>query len=88
MVPSATPELLIERQDGVLVLTFNRPEAKNAMTLAISKAMAEALDLLDSDISLRVAVVTGAGGTFCSGMDLKTFCVASGLRCRAAASAA
>ena len=73
MVPSATPELLIERQDGVLVLTFNRPEAKNAMTLAISKAMAEALDLLDSDDTLRVAVVTGAGGTFCSGMDLKGF---------------
>lgn len=73
MVPSATPELLIERQDGVLVLTFNRPEAKNAMTLAISKAMAEALDLLDADDGLRVAVITGAGGTFCSGMDLKGF---------------
>lgn len=73
MVPSATPELIIERRDGVLLLTFNRPEAKNAMTYAISKAMAEALDLLDSDDSLRVAVVTGAGGTFCSGMDLKGF---------------
>jgi len=68
-----TDELLIDRQDGILVLTFNRPEAKNAMTLALSKAMADALDLLDSDPTLSVAVVTGAGGTFCSGMDLKGF---------------
>jgi len=68
-----TDELLIDRQDGILVLTFNRPEAKNAMTLALSKAMAQALDELDADPTLSVAVVTGAGGTFCSGMDLKGF---------------
>jgi enoyl-CoA hydratase len=67
-------ELLIDRLDGgILVLTFNRPEAKNAMTLALSKAMVAALDELDSDPELKLAVVTGAGGTFCSGMDLKGF---------------
>lgn len=73
MTASTTDELLVERQDGVLLLTFNRPEARNAMTLAMSQAMVAALDMLDSDPALRVAVVTGAGGNFCSGMDLKGF---------------
>jgi enoyl-CoA hydratase len=68
-----TDELLIARQDGILVLTFNRPEARNAMTLALSIAMAAALDMLDADPALSVAVLTGAGGNFCSGMDLKGF---------------
>jgi len=68
-----TQELLIERQDGVLVLTFNRPEARNAMTQALAQATADAMDLLDADPALRVGVITGAGGNFCSGMDLKGF---------------
>lgn len=68
-----TDELKVERQDGILLLTFNRPEARNAMTLAMSKAMVAALDELDSNPALSVAVVTGAGGNFCSGMDLKGF---------------
>jgi enoyl-CoA hydratase len=68
-----TQELLIDRQDGVLVLTLNRPEARNAMTEALARAIADAMDLLDADPALRVGVVTGAGGHFCSGMDLKGF---------------
>lgn len=66
-------EVLTQVQDGVLIITINRPEAKNAMNKAASEAIAAALDQLDADDDLRVGIVTGAGGTFCSGMDLKGF---------------
>ncbi|GAB3627511.1 2,3-dehydroadipyl-CoA hydratase [Pandoraea terrae] len=66
-------ELLIERQDGVLVLTMNRPEARNAMTQALAREIAGALDQLNDDPQLRVGILTGAAGNFCSGMDLKAF---------------
>ncbi|MEX0342092.1 MAG: crotonase/enoyl-CoA hydratase family protein [Erythrobacter sp.] len=66
-------EVLTSEEDGILVVTINRPEAKNAMTKAAAEAIAAAMDRLDSDDSLRVGILTGAGGTFCSGMDLKGF---------------
>jgi len=66
-------EVLTEVRDGVLIITLNRPEAKNAANRALSEGVAAALDRLDSDDSLRVGIITGAGGTFCSGMDLKAF---------------
>ena len=66
-------EVLTSEQDGILVVTINRPEAKNAMTKAAAEGIAAAMDRLDSDDSLRVGILTGAGGTFCSGMDLKGF---------------
>lgn len=66
-------DLLTEVRDGVLIITINRPEAKNAMNKAAAEGIAEALDRLDSDDELRVGIITGAGGTFCSGMDLKGF---------------
>ncbi|MDE2596668.1 MAG: crotonase/enoyl-CoA hydratase family protein [Sphingomonadales bacterium] len=59
--------------NGVLIVTINRPEAKNAMTKAAAQAIAAAMDRLDADDALRCAVLTGAGGSFCSGMDLKGF---------------
>ena len=68
-----TNEVLTEERDGVLIITINRPEAKNAMTKAASEAIAAALDRLDESDDLRVGILTGAGGTFCSGMDLKGF---------------
>ena len=68
-----TPEVLTEVDNGVLVVTINRPEAKNAMTKAASEAIAAAMDRLDAEDDLRVGILTGAGGTFCSGMDLKGF---------------
>jgi enoyl-CoA hydratase len=55
----------------VLVITLNRPEAKNAFNAELSRALSAALDHLDDDPQLRVGVLTGAGGTFCAGMDLK-----------------
>lgn len=66
-------DLIVEVKDGVQIMTLNRPEAKNAATLAMSQAMVEALDELDSRDDIRIGIVTGAGGTFCAGMDLKGF---------------
>lgn len=65
--------LIVERRGPVMVLTLNRPEVKNAASYELACAMAEALDMLDADDSLSVAVLTGAGGNFCTGMDLKGF---------------
>jgi len=68
-----TSEVLVDAADGILTITINRPEARNAMTLAAAKLIAAALDELDSRDDLRIGILTGAGGTFCAGMDLKGF---------------
>ena len=68
-----TQEVLISVQDGIQTITLNRPEARNAMTLAAARTIAEALDELDRNDEIRVSILTGAGGYFCSGMDLKGF---------------
>ena len=68
-----TDELLVERRGAVLVLTINRPQARNAISVAVAEGIAAAVDELDGDDDLRVGVLTGAGGTFSSGMDLKGF---------------
>src|SRR3954470_11216393 len=65
--------VLTEERDGVLVVTINRPEARNAINGDVARGIAAALDLLDGDDELRVGVLTGAGGFFSSGMDLKGF---------------
>ena len=61
--------------DGVLVITLNRPEVRNAIDSALSLGVLHALATLDAGDDLRVGVLTGAGGTFCAGMDLKAFAV-------------
>ena len=66
-------EVLTEVDNGVLIVTINRPEAKNAMNKAAAEGIAAAMDRLDAEDDLRVGILTGAGGTFCSGMDLKGF---------------
>ncbi len=66
-------EVLTSAEDGVLIVTLNRPEAKNAANKALAEGVAAAMDELDGNDELRCAVLTGAGGTFCSGMDLKAF---------------
>ena len=65
--------VLTEQRESVLVVTINRPEARNAVNQAVAEGVAAALDELDGDDALRVGVLTGAGGTFCAGMDLKAF---------------
>jgi enoyl-CoA hydratase len=66
-------EVLVDRRDGVQVITINRPEAKNALNEAVAIGIAAAVDELEESDDLHVGVLTGAGGTFCAGMDLKAF---------------
>jgi enoyl-CoA hydratase len=68
-----TESVLIERRGFTLLITINRPEVKNAVDGATSRALAAAADELDADDNLRVGVLTGAGRTFCAGMDLKAW---------------
>jgi enoyl-CoA hydratase len=70
---SEEQEVLVEVADGVMTVTVNRPKAKNAINRAAALGIAAAMDELDSNDDIRVAVITGAGGTFCAGMDLKAF---------------
>jgi enoyl-CoA hydratase len=67
------PHVLVERDDHVLTLTLNRPEARNALSAEMLARLYDAWVELSEDDDLRVAVLTGAGGHFCSGMDLKAF---------------
>jgi enoyl-CoA hydratase len=67
------PEVVVTAEQGVMVITLNRPHAKNAVTLAVAEGVAAALDELDARDDLAVGIITGAGGTFCAGMDLKAF---------------
>jgi enoyl-CoA hydratase len=66
-------EVLVDVTDGIMTVTLNRPEAKNAANKAVAVGVAAAMDELDSNDSIHVAIITGAGGTFCAGMDLKAF---------------
>lgn len=66
-------EVLVEEDDGVIVITINRPHARNAVNRAVSYGVCAAVDEMDRRDDLRIGVLTGAGGTFCSGMDLKAF---------------
>jgi len=79
---SAAPDddVLIRREDGILVVTINRPQQRNAVNGAVSAGIARALDLLDSTTELRVGVLHGAGTAFCAGMDLKAFAAGEQVR--------
>jgi enoyl-CoA hydratase len=67
----STSDCIIEREGGVLVVTLNRPEVKNALSPQMLLGMYKAWRLLDEDDSLRCAILTANGNTFCAGMDLK-----------------
>jgi enoyl-CoA hydratase len=67
------PAVLTERRDGVLVITINRPEVRNAVNAAVAEGIGRALDELDGDAALQAGILTGAGGFFCAGMDLGAF---------------
>jgi enoyl-CoA hydratase len=68
------PDLVLTHEaHGVLTITLNRPELRNAVNLATTRAVAAILERFETDAKLRVAILTGAGGHFCSGMDLKAF---------------
>ena len=68
---SSEPHLLVEREGHVVVVTMNRPERRNALSGEMLVRMNDAWDEIDSDPGVRVAILTGAAGTFCAGADLK-----------------
>ena len=69
----ARNEVLVQHENGIVIVTINRPEVKNAVNRAVSYGGCEAIDEMDRNPALRVGILTGAGGHFCSGMDLKAF---------------
>jgi enoyl-CoA hydratase len=73
MATQATGLVLRERTSGVLIITLNRPEQRNAVDHELAVELASAVDELDADAELAVGILTGAGGTFSAGMDLKAF---------------
>jgi 2-(1,2-epoxy-1,2-dihydrophenyl)acetyl-CoA isomerase len=64
--------LLVERAGAVATVTLNRPEARNALDLTMRQEMLSVLDEIEADPAARVVILTGAGGHFCSGGDVKT----------------
>ncbi|GAB3904957.1 crotonase/enoyl-CoA hydratase family protein [Kibdelosporangium lantanae] len=68
-------DCLVERQGRVLIVTMNRPEARNALSGPMMAIMKEAWDQVDEDPEIRACVLTGAGGAFCAGADLKAMTV-------------
>ncbi|HZM81883.1 MAG TPA: crotonase/enoyl-CoA hydratase family protein [Candidatus Limnocylindrales bacterium] len=65
------PDALVERDGHILTVTMNRPEARNALSAEMMAIMRAAWDEVDNDPSVRVCILTGAGGAFCAGADLK-----------------
>jgi crotonobetainyl-CoA hydratase len=68
---TAAPGALTERRGNVLLITLNRPEARNAINASVSIAVGDALAEAQNDPEVRAVVITGAGQTFCAGADLK-----------------
>lgn len=66
-----TPAALTERRGNVMLITINRPEARNAVNSAVSTAVGDALQAAQDDSEVRAVVITGAGESFCAGADLK-----------------
>jgi enoyl-CoA hydratase len=68
---SAAPVLLVEREDGVALLTLNRPEAMNALSTELRNDLALAFREIEQDPAIGAVILTGAGRAFCAGLDLK-----------------
>lgn len=66
-------EILTAKADGILTITINRPDKKNALTSAMYAAMADALEAAEADAAVRVIVFAGNGGAFTAGNDLQDF---------------
>ena len=65
-------DLTVEKDGSILVLTMNRPNRQNAMTLPMFARLADAWEMIDEDLDIRVCILTGAAGNFSSGMDLRS----------------
>jgi len=68
----STENLTFERDGSTAIVIMNRPEAKNALSVPMLVGMVDAWEEIDNNDDIRCAILTGAGGTFCSGMDLKS----------------
>lgn len=68
-----TDEVRVEHDDGLVIITINRPQVRNAVNRAVSYGVCEAIDEMERRPELRLAILTGAGGNFCSGMDLAAY---------------
>jgi len=68
-----TEAVAVQVRDAVMVITINRPDARNAIDRSVALGIAAAVDELEARADIAVAILTGAGGTFCAGMDLKAF---------------
>ncbi|GAA4431100.1 crotonase/enoyl-CoA hydratase family protein [Georgenia halophila] len=68
---TGTDKVLIEHSGPVVLVTINRPDARNAVDLDVARALGSVFADIDADDAARVAVLSGAGGTFCAGADLK-----------------
>jgi enoyl-CoA hydratase len=68
-----TEPVLTQVDDGIAIITINRPQARNAINGAVARGIAAAIDEFDGRGDVRVLVLTGAGGSFSAGMDLKGF---------------
>ncbi len=71
MTTTTEPHALVDLVGNVLVVTMNRPEVRNALSGPMMAIMREAWDRVDTDPDVRVCILTGAGGSFCAGADLK-----------------
>ena len=67
-----------ERRENVMLVTLNRPEARNAISSEVSAAMVPILDAAEADDDVRAVVLTGAGDVFCAGADLKEIATGKG----------
>lgn len=65
--------VLVSVSDGIMTITLNRPEARNAVNAAVAQGIAAAMEELDRNPELRLGILTGAGNMFCAGMDLKAY---------------
>ena len=68
---SGTPKLRLQRDGSVLIITIDRPQVRNALDNETADALARAFRMFDTASDFSVAVLTGAGGHFCAGADLK-----------------
>ena len=69
--PHKGPDALVEQRGHTLIVTLNRPEARNALSGEMLSIMVDAWNRVDDDPEIRTCILTGAGGYFCAGMDLK-----------------
>jgi enoyl-CoA hydratase len=73
MTAVSAPRINYEITDGIMTVTINRPEVRNAVDGTTARELADAFTLMDESDEVRVGILTGAGGNFSAGMDLKAY---------------